>query len=81
MILRLRNSYKRYEVWLAAHSLLIEKDKLTSDLSGKNIDQISAEESDQSEMFEMKERCRIATISTIFAEREVTSLSSRPNEE
>lgn len=72
---------KRYEVWLAAHSLLLEKDKLVSDFNGKTVEVPIMEESDQSELFEMKERCRIATISTIFAEREVTILSTRPNEE
>jgi len=72
---------KRYEVWLAAHSLLLEKDKLTNDLDGKNVDFIPTDDSTLSETFEIKERCRIATISTIFAEREVTILSTRPSED
>jgi len=72
---------KRYEVWLAAHSLLFEKDKLSNDLNGNNMGGLTADASDQSEKFEIKERCRIAIISTIFAEREVTILSTRSSED
>jgi len=69
---------KKYEVWLAAHSLLLENDKKAKK-NGRTSSE--GEDSDQFEIFERNERCRIATISTIFAEREVAFLVTKPNED
>lgn len=66
---------KKYEVWLAAHSLLLEHDK------NEKHTRIESDDSVQYEQFERNERCRLATISAIFAEREVTNQSIKPSEE
>src|SRR5208283_3332746 len=69
---------KKYEVCLAAHSLLLENDRKMKD-TGCTGGQ--GDDSDQSEAFERNERCRLATIATIFAEREVTYLAAKTTED
>ena len=70
---------KKYEVWLVAHSLLLDHDKKNNEM-GSPIS-INGGDSEQMEVFERKERCRIAAISTIFAEREVLFLTTKPSDE
>ncbi len=70
---------KKYEVWLVAHSLLLDHDKKNNEM-GSPIS-INGGDSEQMEVFERKERCRIAAISTIFAEREVQFLTTKPSDE
>lgn len=69
---------KKYEVWLAAHSLLLENDRKVKDTVSIGS---QGEDLYQSEIFERNERCRLATIATIFAEREVTYLMAKPTED
>jgi len=70
---------KKYEVWLVAHSLLLDHDKKNNDAGGSS--STSAGDPEQMEVVERKERCRIAIMSTIFAEREVTYLTMKPSDE
>jgi hypothetical protein len=62
---------KRYEIWLAVHSLLLyqeQRDKLsTLPQSEQDIDP------ETEETREREERCRVATLSAMFAAREVQS--------
>ena len=70
---------KKYEVWLVAHSLLLDHDKKKNNAEDMTLTPMG--ENEQMEIFERRERCRIASISTIFAEREVTFLTMKPSEE
>lgn len=56
----------RYRIWLAVHSLLIEQDKKQS------------EDVEKFEETEFEERCRIASIASMFADREVRSGQELP---
>jgi hypothetical protein len=59
----------RYRIWLAVHSLLIEQDKKQS------------EDIEKFEETEFEERCRIATIAAMFADREARSGRDLPHVE
>jgi hypothetical protein len=67
----LANSFiSRYEIWLAVHSLLVHHDQ--HEVEGQSISHHSAEEEiEAEEKREMQERCRMATIATLVAAREV----------
>lgn len=70
----LANSYvKRYEIWLAVHSLLHYQDsqKPISEPSAQTAIDYRPDDSDSAEERERQERCRIATLSSLFAAREV----------
>ncbi len=64
---------KHYEIWLAVHSLLLYKDQQETQsregehylLDDKNLDFLEQHERD--------ERCRLATMATLIATREVQS--------
>lgn len=69
---------KRYEIWLAVHSLLLyqeQKDKETA--SAQSVDDSDAE---AEEKREREERCRVATLSAIFAAREAQLPSTTDDE-
>jgi hypothetical protein len=58
---------RRYEVWLAAHSLLIRRDQESAQEEGAG----PAEGQEElEEMKESQERCRMAAMATLFAARE-----------
>jgi hypothetical protein len=59
---------KRYEIWLIVHSLLIFNDQQQNGKSD-NMD----DSNEVSEIMERKERCRLATIASMIAAREVKS--------
>ncbi|HAC16885.1 MAG TPA: hypothetical protein DCE78_13210 [Bacteroidetes bacterium] len=63
----------RYEIWLIIHSLLLDRDKQTQDQIVSFDDNTTVENSEILDDYERRERCRLATISTIIAEREVLS--------
>lgn len=59
---------KRYEVWLATHSLLYHRDQEESAArhpDGEEVPNEAAEEREQ------QERCRMATVAALFAAREI----------
>jgi hypothetical protein len=66
---------KRYEIWLAVHSLLKYQDDQLSASSARTTTEGDLElkrvESDSDEIKEREERCRIAIMSSMFAAREV----------
>jgi len=62
---------KRYEVWLAVHSLLLHQDQQNRE--GRS----SEEEIEDSQEREYEERCRIAVLATLFATRETQQPSIR----
>jgi hypothetical protein len=59
----------RYEVWLAAHSLLLYQDQQTATADGSTAAEEEAPE--QAEAQERQERCRMATVATLVAAREI----------
>lgn len=65
---------KRYEIWLAVHSFLLYQDQKASEsatgVTGRHHDE---EDSELAEIRERQERCRIATLASTFASREVRS--------
>ena len=62
------NSYtKRYEIWLAVHSLMLREQQLKSEGDALTI----SDEDESSEAREREERVRVATLSALFAAREV----------
>lgn len=65
---------KRYEIWLAVHSLLLYQDQQeqAADAHGQQIE----ENIEILEARERQERCRLATIAALFASREVQSLGN-----
>ena len=67
----LANSFrKRYEIWLATHSLLYYQDQQTASAEAAQRGQ-PEENDDLAEARERQERCRIATLATLFGAREV----------
>jgi hypothetical protein len=64
------NSYtKRYEIWLAVHSLMLREQQLRA--TGDTKPPTAEESDDLSETREREERVRVATLSALFAAREV----------
>ena len=63
------NSYtKRYEIWLAVHSLMLREREMRNASDA----QATAEATDElDELREREERVRVATLSALFAAREV----------
>jgi hypothetical protein len=61
----------RYEVWLTVHSLLLFHDEQQG-LKETNPES-SLDSSETNELYEQKERCRLATIAAMIAGREVNS--------
>jgi hypothetical protein len=74
-----RSFTARYKIWLAVHSLLLYQDQQEerSTAVGGGTDQTEKE----GEEAEQKERCRLATISAIFAQREVNFSQTSPESE
>lgn len=66
----------RYGIWLAVHSLLYYQDQLEKDR--RATDSEPEDDRQEPERFENQERCRMATISAIFAQRE-TEFSAGPS--
>lgn len=66
----LANSFEiRYRIWLAVHSLLIDEDRKKSD------------DLEEFEKWEQLERCRLATIASMIADKEVRfSMQESPQE-
>ncbi|HWQ00335.1 MAG TPA: hypothetical protein VNK92_07675 [Vicinamibacterales bacterium] len=60
---------KRYEVWLAAHSLLFYRDQEEAAAQYSTLGK--ADSDDAMEDRERQERCRMATLAALFAQREV----------
>lgn len=67
---------KRYEIWLAVHSLLLYQDQ-QEQLAAETQRQ-SEEDDEVLEMRERQERSRLATIAAMFASREVRSMGDDP---
>lgn len=63
-----RSFTERYKIWLAVHSLLIHKSQEGAELSRGAGPEVGDE---LMEAREREERCRVATLSTVFAAREV----------
>ena len=59
---------KRYEIWLAVHSLLFYQDQQDAFAAADNDSQ--AEDPELAEIRERQERCRIAILAVLFATRE-----------
>jgi hypothetical protein len=66
----------RYEVWLAVHSLLLRKDQEALE-SAQGI--YHSIEDEQIEAYERSERCRIATLASLFAARETEGILNKPD--
>lgn len=67
----------RYEVWLAAHSLIYHQDEMNSQASeNAKDDEAAGLDGEAEEIRERQERVRIATLSALFASREVELTSS-----
>jgi hypothetical protein len=68
---------KRYEIWLAVHSLLLHQDQQAAEASGSaGMQRIHAEEDlEQAEARDRQERCRIGAMAALFAGREVETPS------
>ena len=68
---------KRYEIWLATHSLLYHQDQIESSIgqaeTGENDTEATAER-------ERQERCRIGTLAALFASREIDLAAISPIE-
>src|SRR5262249_27480338 len=71
------NSFvKRYEIWLAVHSLLRYQDELTAKAAkieggGESTGEPKQEEPEAMEIRDREERCRIAVMCSMFAAKEV----------
>lgn len=75
----LANSFtSRYEVWLAVHSLLFYRDQQESESQSSPHHQ-SDQEIESEQQREMEERCRIATIASLVAAREVRASQEANN--
>ncbi|MBI5099871.1 MAG: hypothetical protein HZB30_11600 [Nitrospirae bacterium] len=61
---------RRYEIWLAVHSLLLYQDQLAQEEADAGLRQ-QGDESELLEEYQRQERCRFATLSALFAAREV----------
>ena len=59
----------RYEIWLTVHSLLLHQDQQST--SEALTQQRAEEDPELAEAREREERCRLATLSALFATREV----------
>jgi hypothetical protein len=75
----LANSFmKRYEIWLAVHSLLHYQDKqAVPTISDHATSTRDIGDSDLSERRDREERCRVAVMSCLFSAREVQMEASR----
>jgi len=64
---------KRYTIWLAVHSLLLYQDQQAAEATATIVGQrrLGEQDSEFIEDYERRERCRIATLSVLFAAREV----------
>ncbi len=60
---------KRYEVWLAAHSLLLHQDQELASTGG--VTPLEERDDEIADAQERQERCRMATVASLFASREV----------
>lgn len=67
----------RYEVWLAAHSLLFYRDQEEAAAQHPTVDE---PDSEAAEDRERQERCRMATLAALFATREVELAAILPSE-
>lgn len=65
---------RRYEIWLAVHSLMLVQDERGTD-SASDADTADAEDR------ERQERCRVATLASLVASREVLARSGAPDDE
>jgi len=61
---------KRYEIWLAVHSLILLQDQQEASALAKKTHQ-GEEDTEADDIREREERCRIATLAALFAAREV----------
>jgi len=68
---------KRYEVWLATHSLLYYRDREEAAAQQEAGDE---DDSDIAEDRERKERCRMATLAALFAARELDHAAVLPSD-
>jgi len=64
---------RRYEIWLAVHSLILDEDQ-------RQHEQSEGEPPDQADLAERRERCRIAMLSAMFAAREMSQPTPAPAE-
>jgi hypothetical protein len=64
---------RRYEVWLAAHSLIFHQDQLNAEAAHEADPAYDVESPNEEaeEMHERQERVRMATLAALFASREV----------
>jgi hypothetical protein len=69
---------KRYEIWLAVHSLLLYQEQ--KDKEAETAQATEDLDSEAEEKREREERCRVATLSALFATREV-QLPAAPEDE
>lgn len=67
----------RYEVWLAAHSLLYYRDQ--EEVAAQN-PAVEGDDGEAAEDRERQERCRMATLAALFAAREVKLAATSPSE-
>ncbi len=67
----------RYEVWLAAHSLLVHKDQQDAQQPAQDL---TEQEDSALQSKDRQERCRIASIAALFAAREVELARQTPGE-
>jgi hypothetical protein len=66
---------KRYEIWLAVHSLILYQEQQESGTPGSQRPAVDVD-SEIAEVREREERCRVATLSTLFAAREIQAPST-----
>lgn len=69
---------KRYEIWLAVHSLLLYQEQKDKESAAGQLQ--TEANPDAEEAREREERCRVATLSTLFAAREVQMPASTEEE-
>ena len=63
---------RRYEIWLAVHSLLLYQDQLAIEVTEvSGAPSHTDEDTELLEEFQRQERCRIGILSALFAAREV----------
>ncbi|HMH53813.1 MAG TPA: hypothetical protein VK548_26500 [Candidatus Acidoferrum sp.] len=60
---------RRYEIWIAVHSLLLYQEQRDRDAAGPQGGQVESDP-EVAEIREREERCRVATLSGLFAARE-----------
>lgn len=71
-----RSFVKRYEIWLAVHSLLLYQDQTVRENHSEGPTENSQEDPEVWQNHERQERCRIGILSTLFASREVLTESA-----